>query len=45
MGITFEKKESWDGKREQIRFKQLSDEEKAALIAKDPALRPRHLPL
>ena len=36
MGITFEKKESWDGKREQIRFKQLSDEEKAALIAKDP---------
>ena len=36
MGITFEKKESWDGKREQIRFKHLSDEEKAALIAKDP---------
>ena len=36
MGITFEKKDEWDGRREQIRFKHLSDEEKAALIAKDP---------
>ncbi|MFQ9127233.1 MAG: (2Fe-2S)-binding protein [Butyricicoccaceae bacterium] len=30
------KKDEWNGRREQIRFKQLSDEEKAALIAKDP---------
>ena len=36
MGIVLEKKDEWNGRREQIRFKQLSDEEKAALIAKDP---------
>ena len=35
MGIVLEKKDEWNGRREQIRFKQLSDEEKAALIAKD----------
>ena len=35
MGIVLEKKDEWNGRREQIRFKQISDEEKAALIAKD----------
>ncbi len=44
MGIVLEKKDEWNGRREQIRFKQLSDEEKAA-HREGPALRPHHLPL
>ena len=36
MGVELTAKEGWDGKREQIRFKELSIEEKAAVIAKDP---------
>ena len=36
MGVELTAKESWNGKREQIRFKELSIEEKAAVIAKDP---------
>lgn len=34
-GLSLEKKADWNGKREQIRFKELSDAEKAAVIAKD----------
>ena len=36
MGLTLNKKESWNGKREQVHFKELSIEEKAAIIQKDP---------
>lgn len=36
MGLTLEKKAEWNGKRTQIRFKELSTQEKAALIQKDP---------
>lgn len=36
MGLELVKKETWDGTRKQIRFKELSQEEKAALIKKDP---------
>ncbi len=36
MGLPLEPKAAWDGTRQQIRFKELSAEEKAALIAKDP---------
>lgn len=36
MGLTLERKENWDGKRTQIRFKELSQQEKAEIIAKDP---------
>ncbi len=34
-GLTLEKKADWNGKREQIHFKDLSAEEKTAVIAKD----------
>lgn len=34
-GLTLEKKDDWNGTREQIHFKDLSDKEKAAVIAKD----------
>ena len=36
MGLALEAKAAWDGTREQIRFKELSDEEKAALVRRDP---------
>ena len=36
MGLTLTEKASWDGSREQIRFRKLSTGEKAALIEKDP---------
>lgn len=36
MGVELKKKDSWDGKRTQIHFKELSREEKAALIKNDP---------
>lgn len=36
MGLTYTEKEHWDGTRKQVRFRSLSPEEKAALIAKDP---------
>ena len=35
MGVTLHKKADWDGTREQIRFKELSQQEKAALIQRD----------
>ena len=35
MGLALERKPDWNGKREQIRFKELSDTEKAEVIAKD----------
>ena len=36
MGLSLEEKQDWDGTREQIRFKELSDAEKAELVKKDP---------
>ena len=36
MGLVLEEKQDWDGTREQIRFKELSDAEKAELVKKDP---------
>ena len=36
MGVCLTKKAGWDGTRRQIRFKDLSESEKAALIAQDP---------
>lgn len=36
MGVTLTEKPDWDGKRRQVRFKELSAEEKAALVARDP---------
>ena len=36
MGVCLTKKADWDGTRRQIRFKDLSESEKAALIAQDP---------
>ena len=36
MGVTLTEKPDWDGKRSQVRFKELSAEEKAALVARDP---------
>ena len=36
MGLAAEKKIAWDGKRTQIRFRKLSDSEKAELVRKDP---------
>lgn len=36
MGVEMPAREGWNGKREQIRFKELSIEEKAAVIAEDP---------
>ena len=36
MGVTLTEKPDWDGKRQQVRFKELSAEEKAALVARDP---------
>ncbi|MGM9630478.1 NAD(P)/FAD-dependent oxidoreductase [Butyricicoccus sp.] len=36
MGIIMNRKEDWDGTRTQIRFKELSQAEKAELIRKDP---------
>lgn len=36
MGLVLKKKTGWDGKRTQIRFKELPTQEKAALIRKDP---------
>ncbi len=35
MGVTLNQKANWDGTRTQIRFKELSQQEKAKLIAKD----------
>ena len=36
MGVKLEKKSNWIGKRSQVRFKELTMEEKAKLIKKDP---------
>lgn len=36
MGLAAEKKTMWSGKRTQIRFRKLSDSEKAELVRKDP---------
>lgn len=36
MGVTLNKKANWDGTRTQIRFKELSQQQKAALIGRDP---------
>lgn len=36
MGLALRKKETWDGHRQQVRFRKLSPEEKAAIVAKDP---------
>lgn len=36
MGLTLTEKPNWDGVREQLRFKELSDAEKRELIARDP---------
>ena len=36
MGLVLEEKQDWDGTREQIRFKEMSDAEKAELVKKDP---------
>jgi glycerol-3-phosphate dehydrogenase len=36
MGLTLRKKQTWDGTRRQIRFQELPEAEKAALIARDP---------
>ena len=36
MGLALTEKTEWDGKRRQIRFKELPQEEKAALVARDP---------
>lgn len=36
MGIALTRKNNWDGKREQIHFKDLSQQEKAELIQRDP---------
>ena len=36
MGLVLEEKQDWDGTREQIRFEELSDAEKAELVKKDP---------
>ena len=36
MGLVLEEKQDWDGTREQIRFKELSDAEKAELVKTDP---------
>lgn len=36
MGLALREKPSWDGSRKQLRFRSLSQEEKAAVIAQDP---------
>ena len=36
MGVTLDKKANWDGTRTQLRFKELSQQEKAELIQRDP---------
>ena len=36
MGLALTEKADWDGSRQQIRFKELSDAEKAELVNKDP---------
>lgn len=36
MGLSAQKKAAWDGRRKQIRFRKLSESEKAELVKKDP---------
>ena len=36
MGVTLTEKAGWDGKRRQVRFKELPETEKAALVVRDP---------
>lgn len=36
MGLPLEKKSGWNGERKQLRFRQMSQQEKAALAAQDP---------
>ena len=36
MGLTLTEKSHWDGTRHQVRFQELSQQEKAALVARDP---------